>query len=144
MNDSTEEFGLTLAGISRAWRTKLDERLRVFGLSQAKWATLLHLSHYPDGLIQKELAERIGIEGPTLVRLLDRLEIDGLVIRCASASDRRIRIIRLTTKAEPLLGKIQQIAGNLRHEILGDVAVSELNACINLMKGIRKRIDSLG
>jgi len=143
MSNPTEEFGLTLAAISRAWRNKLDERLRTLGLSQAKWATLLHLSHNPDGLIQKELADRIGIEGPTLVRLLDRLEIDGWVTRSASATDRRIRIVQLTSKAGPLLDKIQKIADKLRQEVLGDVAASELGICIDFMRKIRKRIDSL-
>ena len=38
------ELGLVLFGTARAWRTKLDQRLRPLGLSQGKWRTLIHLS----------------------------------------------------------------------------------------------------
>jgi MarR family transcriptional regulator for hemolysin len=42
--DTTEIFGQLLHGTARAWRQKLDERLKPMGLSQAKWRTLMHLS----------------------------------------------------------------------------------------------------
>src|SRR5438876_168032 len=43
-----ETFGQLLHGTARAWRQKLDERLKPMGLSQAKWRTLMHLSIAPD------------------------------------------------------------------------------------------------
>src|ERR1041385_4429151 len=85
---NTNEFGLLLFGTARAWRTKLDQRLRPLGLSQGKWRTLIHLSQGGNKLTQKEIAERMGIEGATLAGLLDRLENDGWVERRGSAADR--------------------------------------------------------
>ncbi|MBU6459853.1 MAG: MarR family transcriptional regulator [Proteobacteria bacterium] len=143
MDNPKQEFGLALVALSRAWRNKLDERLRVFGLSQAKWVTLLYVFHHPEGLIQKELAKLIGIEGPTLVRLLDRLEIDGLITRTPSLADRRIRKIHLTVKAAPLLLQIEQIAENLRLEVLADVSSAELKICSDTMSRVKKRVDLL-
>src|SRR5207237_4765338 len=83
------EFGQVLFGTARAWRTKLDQRLRPLGLSQGKWRTLMHLSQGGNRLTQKEIAERRGIEGATLAGLLDRLENDGWIQRRDSAQDRR-------------------------------------------------------
>lgn len=51
-----------------------------------------------DGLLQAELCKRIGIEQPTSVRTLDRMERDGFVKREKSPSDRRAFQIRLTDK----------------------------------------------
>jgi len=62
-----ETFGPLLGGTARAWRMKLDQRLKPMGLSQAKWRTLLHLSRAPEPLTQSQIAEHIGIEEPTLV-----------------------------------------------------------------------------
>src|ERR1700682_4262786 len=88
-NVDSEPFGLLLHGTARAWRLKLDERLKPMGLSQAKWRTLLHLSVAPGPLTQAEIAARLGIEEPTLVTLLHRLENGGLVTRRRSPHDRR-------------------------------------------------------
>ena len=72
-----ETFGPLLGGTARAWRMKLDQRLKPMGLSQAKWRTLIHLSRAPEPLTQSQIAERTGIEEPTLVSLLHRLEKKG-------------------------------------------------------------------
>ena len=60
MISDRETFGQLLHGAARAWRQKLDERLRPMGLSQAKWRTLLHLSLAQNALTQAEIAERLG------------------------------------------------------------------------------------
>jgi MarR family transcriptional regulator for hemolysin len=52
-----DTFGPLLHGTARAWRLKLDERLRPMGLSQAKWRTLMHLSIAPEALTPAEIAE---------------------------------------------------------------------------------------
>ena len=74
-------FGLELGLLARWWRSKLDERLRPLGLSQARWTALWHLARGGDGLTQKQLARAVGVEGPSMVRVLDALERDGLVER---------------------------------------------------------------
>ena len=38
--DTSETFGQLLHGTARAWRQKLDQRLKPMGLSQAKWRTM--------------------------------------------------------------------------------------------------------
>jgi len=59
--DSTEMFGQLVHGTARAWRQKLDERLKPMGLSQAKWRTLMHLSLAGDALTQAELPRGWGL-----------------------------------------------------------------------------------
>lgn len=81
-----EIFGPLLHGAARAWRLKLDERLKPMGLSQAKWRTLLHLSLAPDALTQKQIAARLGIEEPTL-----SVCFTGLKKRLGSTPRRRTR-----------------------------------------------------
>ena len=71
--ETTETFGLLLHGTARAWRQKLDQRLKPMGLSQAKWRTLMHLSLAGDALTQAEIAARLGVEEPSVVTLLHRL-----------------------------------------------------------------------
>ena len=74
-----EEFVAELGRVSRRWRAELDERLRHTGLTQARWLALFQVSQQEGALTQRELADLLGIEGPTLVRILDGLEKQGLI-----------------------------------------------------------------
>lgn len=136
-----DEFGLVLFGTARAWRTRLDQRLRPLGLSQGKWRTLMHLSHGGDKLTQKEIAERMGIEEPTLAGLLHRLEEDGWVTRQESPSDRRCKTVHLQRRSKAVLDKIFSAAHELREELINDVPEADLETCLRVLKHIRARAE---
>lgn len=138
-----ETFGFLLAETARTWRTRLNQRLRPLGLSQAKWQVLVHLNMSRSDLTQKELSERLGIEGPTLVRLLDRMETDGWVKRCASTSDRRAKIVRHTTKAVDTIREIKHVAARLRSELLVDISPQELATASDVLQRIKERAEQL-
>ncbi len=138
---NTNELGLVLFGTARAWRTKLDQRLRPLGLSQGKWRTLIHLSLGGDKLTQKEIAERMGIEGPTLAGLLDRLQEDGWIERRCSAQDRRCKIVHLQRRSKSVLDKIFNAAHELRQELIEEIPPRDLETCIRVLEQIRTRAE---
>lgn len=137
-----EQFAIELGRVGRQWRKRLDERLKHTGLNQARWLVLLHLSR-AEPLSQRELAEIVGIEGPTLVRLLDSLEGQGLVERRVGEGDRRVKQVHLAEAARPLLAEITGIAAALRRELLAEVADDELRAAWKVLKDIGDRLESL-
>ncbi len=109
--------------VDQLWRQLMDSELAHHGLSQAKWRTLAILSLYPDGLIQSELAEELGIEGPSLVAMVDRLSRDEWVERVQCGSDRRCKIIRLSERALPLIDEIRQSAEKLYARTFAELEV---------------------
>src|SRR3954467_10322978 len=135
------ELGLVLFGTARAWRTKLDQRLRPLRLSQGKWRTLIHLSQGGNRLTQKEIAERMGIEGATLAGLLDRLENDGWVQRRDSAHDRRCKTVHLQRGSKSVLDKIFNAAHDLRAELIEDISRRDLETCIRVLSKIREKAE---
>lgn len=139
--DLREAFALELGRVSRRWRTRLNERLKVTGLTQARWGTLLHLARGGPNMTQRELAEHVGIEGPTLVRLLDALEAQGLLERLPVEGDRRAKHIRLTDAAAPLLRQINHIAADLRREIFADLKKDDLKTCLMAFRSIADRLE---
>src|ERR1700752_4203350 len=102
--DLQNAFGVHVGQVARRWRALLDMRLKEYGLTEATWRPLLHLSKFTAPPRQNDLAESLSIEGPSLVRLLDTLERDGYILRCAD-SDRRTKTIRLTARGETLQRK---------------------------------------
>ncbi|MDB5984432.1 MAG: slyA [Pseudomonas sp.] len=125
-------FGMQLAHMSRGWRAELDRRLVDLGLSQARWLVLLHLARFEEPPTQRELAQSVGVEGPTLARLLDSLETQGLVRRQAVVEDRRAKKILLSATARPLIDKIETIATALRHELFVGIDEEELRICMRV------------
>jgi MarR family transcriptional regulator, transcriptional regulator for hemolysin len=141
MTSDWETFGPLLHGTARAWRQKLDERLKPMGLSQAKWRTLLHLSLARDELTQAEIAARLGVEEPSVVTLLHRLEKEGWVVRRNSSYDRRCNMVRLGRRAERVISEINATADELRHELLTDIPSPELQTCIQVLRHIRAKAE---
>ncbi|MBH3339321.1 MarR family transcriptional regulator [Pseudomonas mendocina] len=122
-------FAMQVAQLSRAWRSELDRRLVGLGLSQARWLVLLHLARFTEMPTQRELAQSVGVEGPTLARLLDSLEGQGLVTRVAVPEDRRAKKIALQAKAQPLIEKIEAISTQLRQEVFAGIDEDDLRRC---------------
>lgn len=128
---------MTLAEVSRCWRAKLNERLRPLGLSQSRWMVLLLLSKRGDGVVQKALAEWMGIEGPTLVRILDRMHEDGWIERRESATDRRAKTVHLTEQSRAIIQKINKVASRLRSDLLTDIPQADIEACMRVLLQIK-------
>jgi MarR family transcriptional regulator, transcriptional regulator for hemolysin len=136
-----ETFGQLLHGTARAWRQKLDQRLKPMGLSQAKWRTLMHLSIAPEALTQAEIAARLGVEEPTVVALLHRLEREAWITRTNSPHDRRCKMVLLGRRAQRVIAQINATADKLRHELLADITHSDLKTCMKVLGRVRDRAE---
>lgn len=134
-------FGMQLAHMSRGWRAELDRRLAGLGLSQARWLVLLHLARFDEPPTQRELAQSVGVEGPTLARLLDSLEAQGLVERQAVLEDRRAKKLMLCPPARPLIEQIETIANALRVELFTGVDEGELSTAMRVHSRILANLE---
>lgn len=137
-----DAFGPLLHGTARAWRLKLDERLKPLGMSQARWRTLLHLSSAEEPITQAELAARLGVEEPTLVNLLHRLEEAGWVKRVNAAHDRRCKTVKLQPRARRIIDQIDDAVRNLRQELVRGIRRDELETCMRVLSAVRSRAEN--
>lgn len=140
---SHELLGRMLVEVSRTWRNVLDKRLQPLGLSQSRWMVLLILEHLGDGITQKQLSEGLGIEGPSLVGILDRMEADDWVERRISEEDRRAKTIHRTDMAIEMTRDIRQIADGLRNELLKGIPKSEIEQTMNLLQTLKQRFGKM-
>jgi MarR family transcriptional regulator for hemolysin len=139
--ETAETLGHLLHGTARAWRQKLDQRLKPMGLSQAKWRTLMHLSIAQEALTQTEIAARLGVEEPTVVTLLHRLEREAWITRTNSPHDRRCKLVLLGRRAQRVIAQINSSAETLRHELMAGIPISDLQTCMNVLARIRERAE---
>ncbi len=109
-----------LASVNRKLRSLFDARVKERGLTLSRARALFALSRR-DGLNQRELADELGIETPTIVRLLDGMEKQGFIERRVEASDRRAKQIHMTRRGRDIADEIDKLACEIRREVLGGV-----------------------
>lgn len=139
MSDQLQTFATLLHRAGALWRTRLDERLRPWGMTQATWRTLWLLRQEESPYNQSELAARLGIETPTLVKIIDRMEARGLVRREPDSRDRRQKRLLITPAGLALAAEIEGVVIAVREELLAGVGPAELQAGIGLLEGIVAR-----
>ena len=115
-----------LARLTRRWRQVLDAEVQSAGLTDATWRPLLHLHLLGDGIRQKDLAASVGIEGPSVVRLLDMLIAKGLIERSEDAADRRAKLLRLTPEGLETVARIKATVQALESEVLAPFCAGEI------------------
>ncbi|MDB5907313.1 MAG: hypothetical protein JWP34_1427 [Massilia sp.] len=135
-------FSNALHTTARAWRLAIDARLKDLGLSQAGWMAIAMVAKAPEPLSQKQLADLLAVEGPTIVAMVDRLVAAGLVLRVHSESDRRVKLIELTGAGKALYKKVQQRADAVRSELLSGLDLARLLAAAELLEMLQERIEA--
>jgi MarR family transcriptional regulator for hemolysin len=131
-----DQFPFAVARVTRRWRKLLDERLKDLGVTQARWTTMVYLQQGGEGLTQRELARLMAIENPTLVRLLDSLEQQGLIERRPCPNDRRARRLHLTKDGTEFMNVLTERAARLREEMLDGISDRDIEGAVKVFHRI--------
>ncbi len=137
------EIGFLITRIARLWRREVDQALVDHGLSQATALPLRVLSRRGKCVRQGVLAEEMGIEGPSLVRLIDLLQAEGLVERREDPSDRRAKMLHLTATGEAKAEEIDRALRRVRAYLLKDIPSDTLVQTFEALQTIERRADML-
>lgn len=143
MSELEERFSAAMHNTSRAWRQALDRRLKHLGVSQASWMTIAVTAKASEPLSQSELAQSLGVEGATMVAMVDRLVKAGLVTREPSATDRRVKRVVLTADGSLLYDKVRTEAVAFRKELLANLDPKKLLVATELLEGLQNLIDTV-
>ncbi|QWA08972.1 MarR family transcriptional regulator [Sodalis ligni] len=143
MNTEYKNFSRLLHLTSRALRMAIDRRLKYLGLSQASWVAVAAIAGAQTPLSQSELAQFLGVEGATIVTMVDRLVKTGLVQRVPTLADRRKKLLVVTADGRALYEKVRSEADALGEEILDKVAESDLQVAMRVLAEVYAATESL-
>ena len=132
-----------LIGIGRLWRNLLDDRLKAADQTQPRWRVLAWATIFP-GIRQADLADRMDLTRPTVVRILDSLQSQGMIERRENAVDRRVNGIYLTEKARPIVEAIEREVREIGDFLLQDVTDEEMRICLDVLRRVRGRVNESG
>lgn len=105
-------LGYRINDLARLIRKRFDEESRDLGVTNSQWRVLVNVFRRP-GINQGALAELMEVEPITTCRMVDRLEMAGLVERRRDPNDRRAWQIYLKDAAMPLIDKLKERATEL-------------------------------
>lgn len=119
--DYENNIGFIVNRTARAFVKAFDTELRnKVGITFGQWKVIVMLVNQ-NGLTQKEIADRLGLEGPTLIPVIDKMEKGGLVIRKVDADDRRNNRIYRTEKADALWDRMLECSFRIRQISVKDI-----------------------
>ena len=142
MVDLEERFANALHGTARVWRQAIDRRLKYLGVSQASWMTIAVAANAREPLSQSELADSLGVEGATMVAMVDRLVKAGLVKREPSTADRRIKRVVVTEAGYRLFDTVKTEAALVRKELLSQLDPEKLEAAAAVLEALQGMIEA--
>ncbi len=123
--DFEGSLGYWICSTAHACRRALNSELEKQQITFRQWEVLAWIALEGE-LSQVELADRLGIEAPTLVGILDRMERDGWLDRYSCPDDRRRKRIRATEKAETVWAKMVECAHKVRAQAREGLSEEEL------------------
>ncbi|WP_077037279.1 MarR family winged helix-turn-helix transcriptional regulator [Pelomonas sp. KK5] len=142
MSSVEERFSAALHSTARAWRLLIDRRLKGLGMSQAGWMTIAFVAKAKAPMSQSELAQKVGVEGATMVAMLDRLAGAGLVERVPCENDRRVKRVALTPAGSELYEQVRVEANAVRRQVLAGIDPAQLQAAAELLERVQAVVDA--
>jgi len=132
--------GFVVNNTAKLFQRSLDLELRKnVGVTLSQWRVVSSLVLQP-GLTQKEIADKMGIEGATLVPVIDKMEKEGLLKRKQDSSDRRVNRIYLTSKADSLWESMTSCALKIRKSSIRNISDGDIHITLDTLRKISKNL----
>ena len=134
-------FGFLVHDVSRLIKRRFDRKARQTGLpiTRRQAAVMLYIARN-EGVSQTEVATWLDLEPIALVRMLDKLNDEGLVERRAHPTDRRVRTLWLTSAAQPVVTQILAINKAIREEAFAGMPTHARDTVIDILGCIKEKL----
>lgn len=142
MEDRLRNFGFLLKEVTRRYVNRFEVRAAEIPLNLAQAKALVRLEKN-EGVSQARLAELAEVDPMTMVRILDRMEAEGVVERRPDPADRRARCLYLTAKAKPILNEIWRLSEEIRAEVFAGVSKDERERFMGVLERLYANISQL-
>jgi MarR family transcriptional regulator for hemolysin len=126
-------IGYKVYRTSRVFQKAFDLELRhKVGMTLSQWRVINVLVSF-NGITQKEIADKLELEAPSLIPMIDKLQSLELVERRSDPKDRRINRIYLTKKAESLYESMHECGLSIIKSATKGINQDQLNLVIKYL-----------
>jgi DNA-binding MarR family transcriptional regulator len=136
-----EETTLNLARTADLLMQRLADVLKPYALSATQYNVLRILRGAgTEGASCKDISSRMVTRDPDVTRMMDRLEVRGLVTRDRAKEDRRVVNHRLTPDGLDLVNSLDEPIEAIHGQSMRHMSRAKLRELINLLEELRSGI----
>ncbi|MDQ1515337.1 MAG: hypothetical protein QOE80_1167 [Actinomycetota bacterium] len=132
----TEPIGLQLSRTAKVLSRAFDQALAAAGGSLPVWLVLVSVKGQRHGR-QRQLAEAVGVEGPTLTHHLNKMEAAGLVTRTTDPRNRRVHRVELTEQGEAVFVRLRQAAMKFDRRLRAGITAEQIDTLADVLGRLR-------
>ncbi|MBP3963148.1 MarR family winged helix-turn-helix transcriptional regulator [Paenibacillus lignilyticus] len=133
-------IGFMMGVTYRKLAALFQQRLSAYGITPEQWSALNQIN-CAQGLIQRELAERLGKDKPSTTRILDHLEKKGLIYKKAGDRDRRSFLVYSTELGQEVIRVTTPIEESITAEVKTCISDEEHDMMIELLQRVQLHVE---
>ncbi|GEO74698.1 hypothetical protein FD30_GL000838 [Levilactobacillus namurensis DSM 19117] len=127
---------------SKLFSTKFNQALTPTGLAKSAWMALYYIQQQPR-INQHDLAEMVGITGPSMVKIVGQLSQDALITITPSQRDKRERLLELTDTGRRRLTSSLPIADAFQDTVTQNIPQKDLDTVARVMAQMVKNAQNM-
>ena len=104
----------------------LEKRLNHYNITRSQWIALYYIKNN-NMITQKQLADKMSLKEPSVVRLLDKMELYGWVNRISSNDDKRMKFLALTDSGKEIETAMLDVAEKFKSDVLNGISPEDLD-----------------
>jgi MarR family transcriptional regulator for hemolysin len=140
LDRSLMNLTMSLPQLGRAYKSAADKIAADFGLSQATAWPVVMIGRLGDGVRPGAVADALGLEPSSLVRVIDQVIEAGLVARHEDANDRRARTLHLTAEGRRCAARLEQALIPFRRKLFHGIDKADIEACARVFDALNLSI----
>ncbi|HBF49815.1 MAG TPA: MarR family transcriptional regulator [Massilia sp.] len=141
LDQTLMQLTATLTHASRAYKAMADKVASQYSLSQATALPVLILGRLgQDGVRPGVLADALGLEASSLVRVIDLLIENGLVARHEDPQDRRAKLLQLTADGKTRAAQMEEALIPFRRNLFAEFDQADIDTCLRVLTGLQSKI----
>ncbi len=140
MGRHQKTVAVRMTAATRVYRARVGAHLSKIGLHAGQESVLKALSDR-DGQTMTELASFLGVQPPTVTKMIGRLVTQGYVDRRASESDGRQAHVHLTEHGREALSEIDHVLEKVERRALNGIGDKDQKRLRRLLRRIMRNLD---
>lgn len=121
------DLGNLIREMFRVFKKRIEEHVAQEDIITTEQFTVLHfINENENDVIQKDIAESLGKDKSSILRIIDALEKVELVRRVSDKNDRRKNFLMITKKGHSILNQYKKIGSEIMLQLQENIEPAEV------------------
>ncbi len=116
-----------------------EKRLNKYNITRTQWIALYYVN-VNKMITQKQLADKMSLKEPSVVRLLDKMERLGWITRTSSENDKRTKTLELTESGKKIEREMLIVAETFRDDVIQDISADDIDVYNSVLRKMLSNI----